>query len=51
MPGAKSLAEYDSPFYGEGAQGFRDTADRGGRSAEELAFDTKNQQYKTFLKK
>jgi len=23
MPGAKSLAEYDSPFYGEGAQGFR----------------------------
>ena len=37
MPGAKSLAEYDSPFYGEGAQGFRDTADRGGRSAEELA--------------
>ena len=37
MPAVKSVAEYDSPFYGEGISGFRETADRGGRSAEELS--------------
>jgi hypothetical protein len=37
MPAVRSVAEYDSPFYGEGMQGFRETAERGGRSAEELA--------------
>ena len=37
MPAVRSVAEYDSPFYGEGVEGFRETAQRGGRSAEELA--------------
>ena len=37
MPAVRSVAEYDSPFYGEGISGFRETAQRGGRSAEELA--------------
>jgi len=37
MPAIRSVAEYDSPFYGEGVEGFRETAERGGRSAEELA--------------
>ncbi len=37
MPAVRSVAEYDSPFYGEGITGFRETAQRGGRSAEELA--------------
>jgi len=37
MPAVRSVAEYDSPFYGEGISGFRETADRGGRSAEELS--------------
>ena len=37
MPAVRSVAEYDSPFYGEGVEGFRETAERGGRSAEELA--------------
>ena len=37
MPAVRSIAEYDSPFYGEGISGFRETADRGGRSAEELS--------------
>ncbi len=37
MPAVRSVAEYDSPFYGEGVEGFRETAERGGRSAEEIA--------------
>jgi hypothetical protein len=35
-PILKSVAEYDSPFYGEGAEGFRLAADRAGRTTEEL---------------
>ena len=37
MPAVRSIAEYDSPFYGKGVSGFKETADRGGRSAEELS--------------
>jgi hypothetical protein len=37
MPAIRSVAEYDSPFFGQGVEGFRETAERGGRSAEELA--------------
>ena len=36
MPLAQSIAQYDSPFYGEGASGFKSAADRAGRTTEEL---------------
>ena len=36
MPLAQSIAQYDSPFYGEGAAGFKLVADRAGRTTEEL---------------
>ena len=32
----KSIAEYDSPFFGEGVRGFEEAGARGGRSKEEL---------------
>ena len=32
----KSIAEYDSPFFGEGVQGFEEAGARGGRTREEL---------------
>jgi len=32
----KSIAEYDSPFFGEGLKGFEETSARGGRTREEL---------------
>ena len=36
MPIAQSIAQYDSPFYGEGLEGFKSAADRAGRTTEEL---------------
>ena len=36
MPIAQSIAQYDSPFYGEGLEGFKRAADRAGRTTEEL---------------
>lgn len=36
MPRAQSIAQYDSPFYGEGLEGFKRAADRAGRTTEEL---------------
>ena len=36
MPLAQSIAQYDSPFYGEGSEGFKSAADRAGRTTEEL---------------
>ena len=36
-PFAQSIAEYDSPFFGEGVEGFQQAADRSGRTREELA--------------
>ena len=36
MPLAQSIAQYDSPFYGEGLEGFKRAADRAGRTTEEL---------------
>jgi len=32
----KSIAEYDSPFFGEGVRGFEEAGARGGRTREEL---------------
>jgi hypothetical protein len=32
----KSIAEYDSPFFGEGLKGFEEASARGGRTREEL---------------